>query len=309
MNDRPATKVRRPRILLSALLLPMLVPATACSPSGPDSGPLSGVVLWPNGQPVQNALVRVGTNTSLTDASGYYQIPDIPEGEHRFEVERPSGLSARLDVDHSGPEDLTFDGAGRTFDIELRVTGVRPSQYQDRYWSWRWNWLVPSEQNASGYTCGYPFVGALFDLSDVLHTVSPSLAEVRRVYLHWSDESTEDKVRINAVPLSMQGTPVDMSVGFSWFVCSGRGSSPFGEPEDLATAVAFQEWVADFMDQAPEGAQHVPGRWHQSEVNRQGLAASLPMVVVAPWPADPAEWGMFGFNTSRADDWLIELTY
>lgn len=71
------------RLLLSvALVLAALLGLTACS--GSVTGEVSGKS---NGEPVQGATVRVGSQTAQTDSSGRYSLGDVTTGAAKVSVE------------------------------------------------------------------------------------------------------------------------------------------------------------------------------------------------------------------------------
>lgn len=65
---------------------------TQAAPSNPGSShDISGTVTDENGTPIPGATVEIGGKTDVTDETGSFQIPDVPDGYHTVTITDPEG--------------------------------------------------------------------------------------------------------------------------------------------------------------------------------------------------------------------------
>jgi hypothetical protein len=86
-----------------ALLMLMLL-ATACggspnSPSATGSGAFQGAIVNAlDGQPISQVTVKVGTHSGVSDASGAFQVPDVPSGSQTVILSGTSTVERQMSL-------------------------------------------------------------------------------------------------------------------------------------------------------------------------------------------------------------------
>jgi len=186
-DRRPVTRLRRTAMAL--LLLAIAVPIAAASQAFSAS---SGRVTDPSGLPLPDALVRLASTStdavyeSRTDASGFFQLPDVPPGDYLLSARVPGFSSQRQRVHIAGP--VTFNMQMQVGTLQETIT-VKPGPAPES--SARASSSAPS--TAVAPTCGTTEVGGNIKPPQKVKDVRPRYRQA------WADANQEGTVLLQAL--------------------------------------------------------------------------------------------------------------